>query len=216
MNHPFSCVIFDLDGTLLETLQDLTDCTNWALARQGWPTHTVAQVRGFVGNGLYKLIERAVPAGTPPALVDQAFAQFKPYYVAHCMDASRPYDGIIAMLTQLHSRGIATALVTNKAQTATDLLYERFFKDVITVAVGQQPGLALKPARDEVDKALALLKADPENAIYVGDSEVDKQTADNAGLPCALCAWGFRGRPFIDELKPLAILDRPSDVMRLV
>lgn len=213
MTNNYETIVFDLDGTLLDTLTDLMNSTNWLMKEYGWPVHTYNQICSYVGNGLYKLIERAVPKDTPKAILDEGFGRFKEYYVAHCMDETRPYNGIVEMLKQVKQAGIRTALVTNKAQAATDLLYDRYFKGLIEVAIGQQNGMAIKPAPDEVDLALAKLGVSKQSAIYIGDSEVDKQTADNAQLPCALCAWGFRGRPFIDELKPKYIIDQPQDLL---
>ncbi len=213
MNWRYQTIVFDLDGTLLDTLTDLRSSTNWLMEKYGWPVHSMDAIKSFVGNGLYKLIQRAAPAGVAKGQLDEAFGQFKDYYLLHCMDATKPYDGIVETLQQIKQMGIATALVTNKAQPATDKLYDLYFKDCIGKAVGQSEGMAIKPAPDEVNYALDLLKADRRQAIYIGDSEVDKQTADNSGLPVALCSWGFRGRPFIDELHPDYILDAPHDLI---
>ena len=192
-------VVFDLDGTLLNTLDDLADATNYALRHNGMPERTVDEVRMFVGNGVRRLIEQAVPAGTDGTLFEKTFADFKAYYVRHCQDKTCLYDGIEEMLKVLHNRGLKLAIVSNKLQAGVDELYERYFKDSVQVAVGEREGVARKPAPDMVRFALDSLGVSAAEAVYVGDSDVDLATARNSGLPCISVLWGFRNRAFLES-----------------
>ena len=190
----YKTVIFDLDGTLLNTLGDLAASTNAALAAFGMPARTVDEVRRFVGNGIGLLIRRAVPAGTPEDLIARVLDAFKTHYAAHALDTTALYPQAAAVLEGLHRAGVQTAVVSNKADFAVQILHENFFRDRIACSIGERPGCRRKPEPDLVELALSLLGADRETAVYVGDSEVDAQTAKNAGLACVLVDWGFRDR----------------------
>ncbi len=192
-------VIFDLDGTLLNTLEDLTDATNAALRKHGKPERSIAEVRRFVGNGVRLLIERAVPVGTSDAETDEIFADFKEHYALHCNDKTKPYDGVLEVMKQLKEAGYRTAIVSNKIDSAVKELSEIYFKGLADVAIGERPGVARKPAADMVEIALKELGAQKAESVYVGDSEVDYATAVNSGLPCISVLWGFRDRDFLEE-----------------
>lgn len=189
--------IFDLDGTLLDTLQDLKASTNHALHSHGLPERTTEEVRQFVGNGVRKLIERAVPENTPQEVLEAVFADFRKHYMDHCLDATAPYPGIIDMLRRLKAQGKRMAIVSNKLDPAVKELNERFFKEYIDLAVGESDTVRRKPAPDMVNTILQTLGIAKEEMVYVGDSEVDLQTARNAGVGCISVLWGFRDKEIL-------------------
>ena len=192
-------VIFDLDGTLLDTLDDLADAVNWALKQEQLPRRTREEVRAFVGNGIRNLIERAVPAGTEAAQTDRVFAGFKARYAGHCADKTRPYPGILELLARLRAEGIRTAVVSNKADFAVQTLCRDYFPGLVDCAVGERAGIPKKPAPGSVQEVLRALKISREQAVYVGDSEVDVVTARNAGMDGILVLWGFRDRQTLER-----------------
>ena len=189
--------IFDLDGTLLDTLQDLKASTNHALRSHGLPERTTEEVRQFVGNGVRKLIERAVPENTPQEVLEAVFADFRKHYMDHCLDATAPYPGIIDMLRRLKAQGKRMAIVSNKLDPAVKELNERFFKEYIDLAVGESDTVRRKPAPDMVNTILQTLGITKEEMVYVGDSEVDLQTARNAEVGCISVLWGFRDKEIL-------------------
>ncbi|MBR0273981.1 MAG: HAD-IIIA family hydrolase [Bacteroidaceae bacterium] len=209
-------IVFDLDGTLLNTLEDLADATNWALRKNGMPERTVEEVRSFVGNGVRKLIERAVPDGEQHPLFEQTFDDFKRYYVVHCQDKTCLYDGVAEMLQALKAADYRLAIVSNKLQAGVDELYERYFKDTVAVAIGERPELQRKPAPDMVELALRELGVTKDEAVYVGDSDVDMQTARNSGLPCISVLWGFRDKAFLEAHGATCFAATPTDVVQLL
>ena len=211
----YSTVIFDLDGTLLNTLEDLTDSVNYALCSMNYPGRTIEEVRAFVGNGIKKLMERAVPEGTLESGVDKALDYFKEYYAKHNQDKTKPYDGVIELMSKLKARGIKMAIVSNKIHSGVIALRDEFFKD-IDVAIGDMPELNRKPAPDSCFLALRQLGSSVEEAVYVGDSDVDLETAKNAGLACISVLWGFRDKDFLVEKGATVFADTPEDVERLV
>lgn len=185
-------LIFDLDGTLLDTLEDLKDSTNYALEAFGYPLRTLEEVRAFVGNGLRMLIRRAVPAQTDEATVDAVLAEMKRHYSQNYHNKTKPYAGIPEMLEQLKAEGYPMAIVSNKADSVVSLLRRLYFDNLIPVAVGEIQGIARKPEPDLVYEGMKRLGVGRDNAVYIGDSEVDLQTAKNAALPCLSVTWGFR------------------------
>ena len=195
----YDYAIFDLDGTILYTLEDLKNSLNYALESHGCPARTLEEVRRFVGNGVRKLVERGAPAGTDPAELDRLYETFHEHYKSHDLDTTRPYEGIPELLERLRKAGVRLAVVSNKVDYAVKALCERFFPGQFDVAIGETPDVAKKPAPDMVEKALAALGADKGRAVYIGDSEVDVQTARNAGLDEIIVTWGFRSR---EELAP--------------
>lgn len=208
-------VIFDLDGTLLNTLEDLRDSVNVALVRNGLPERTLQEVRQFVGNGIHKLIERAVPEGASERVVEQVFHDFRSYYMEHCEDKTCVYPGIGELLAELKHREISMAIVSNKADGAVKGLAKRYFPE-ITVAIGEREGIARKPAPDSVFEAIRLLGVSREETLYVGDSDVDVATAGNAGLPCVAVTWGFREEAFLRSLNPAFAIRRPEELLELL
>ena len=209
-------VIFDLDGTLLYSLEDLKNATNAALESQNMPTCTLDQVRRYVGNGVRMLMVRAVPDGEKNPKFEETFAEFKKYYGEHCLDHTKPYPDIMHLLTELKARGVKTAIVSNKLDSAVKELDERFFRGYMTTAIGEMEGVAKKPAPDMVQKAMKILKTDTKKAIYVGDSEVDIQTAENTGLPCVSVMWGFRDAEFLRKNRAQVLIQRPLELLYLI
>lgn len=183
-------ILFDLDGTLLNTLEDLTDATNYALGRFGFPARTLAEVRRAVGNGAANQIRKSLPGGTPEEMVQQVLAVYKPYYTDHCQIKTRPYEGIIEVLEILKQK-YPVAIVSNKPDSAVKALCEEYFPGIY--ALGETPDCPRKPAADMVYTGMKAIGAD--RCVYVGDSEVDVLTAKNAGVPCLGVLWGFRDKP---------------------
>ena len=211
----YQTYIFDLDGTLLDTLGDLAASVNYAMRTHGMPEHSVDEVCRFVGNGVRRLMERAVPGGAAHPAFEAAFATFRRHYMEHSLDTTRPYEGIPEMLQELKRRGKHTAVVSNKFDAATKELCRHFFPDTIDVAVGEHEaeGIRKKPAPDTVMQALSQLGVGQEGAVYVGDSDVDIQTARNSGLPCISVLWGFRDREFLLAHGAETFVSQPSELL---
>lgn len=209
-------VIFDLDGTLLNTIEDLTDSVNAVCTQYGYPVYPVETIKSYVGNGIRKLIERAIPQGAENPQYEGVYESFCAYYQKHCRVKTRPYDGILTMLDTLKAQGIAVGIVSNKNHNAVVELRDTFFKDVIPAAIGQSDITRKKPAPDTVYEAMKQLGAQKETTVYIGDSEVDKQTADNAGLPCILVSWGFRERMALEKLGAWGIADTPQQILEKI
>ena len=211
----YNTYIFDLDGTLLDTLGDLAAATNYALRQHGMPEHSIDDVRRFVGNGVRKLMERAIPDGTHNPDFEATFATFRQYYMQHSLDTTQPYEGISETLAALKARGCRLAVVSNKMMAATQELCQHFFPDTIEVAIGENEaaGIRKKPAPDTVYAALDVLGEGKGNAVYVGDSDVDIQTAANAGLPCISVLWGFRDKAFLTENGAKTFISTPSELL---
>ena len=211
----YTTYIFDLDGTLLDTLDDLAASVNYALRTHGMPAHSTDDVRRFVGNGVRKLMERAVPDGVDNPLFEEAFATFRQHYMTHSLDTTRPYKGIPETLAALKARGCRLAVVSNKMMAATQSLCSHFFPDTIEVAIGEHEaeGIRKKPAPDTVIAALDALGVGKERAVYVGDSDVDIQTAANAGLPCISVLWGFRDKDFLIQHGAKTFISAPHELL---
>lgn len=195
----YELVIFDLDGTILDTLEDLTDSVNYALAKHGYPARTMEEVRQFVGDGLLMLVRRALKPETDEEITQTVLATLKAYYKEHCTDKTRPYEGIIELLRELKTAGYKLAVVSNKADYAVQILCGQYFENIFHMAVGEKEGVRKKPAPDSVNRVLEELQVSREKAVYVGDSEVDIETAKNAGMQAVLVDWGFREAAFLQE-----------------
>ena len=192
-------VIFDLDGTILDTLEDLTDSVNYALSVHGYPTRTIEEIRSFVGNGLLMLVRLAIAPETDEAIIQEVLATQKAYYKDHCADKTKPYEGVLELLAKLRAEGYKTAVVSNKADYAVQILCEQYFNSLFDLTVGERENVRKKPAPDSVNMVLKELDIDRENAVYVGDSEVDIETAKNANMKAVLVNWGFRDEAFLRE-----------------
>lgn len=209
-------IVFDLDGTLLDTLTDLAASTNYALRSCGMPEHSIDDVRRFVGNGVRMLMTRAVPDGESNPRFDEAFSVFRQHYMQHCLDTTCPYPGIMEALARLKEKGMMLAIVSNKMQAATEELRQHFFSQYIDVAIGESAAIRKKPAPDTVNEALRLLGISHEEAIYVGDSDVDIDTARAAMMPCTSVLWGFRDRQFLLNHGATRLLSSPEELLSLV
>lgn len=209
-------VIFDLDGTLLNTLEDLTDAVNAALAHAGKPLRSIGEVRRFLGNGVQNLMMLAAETELQDPGFSALTEQFRSYYAAHCQEKTAPYAGIPEVLQQLKDKGIQLAIVSNKFDRAVKLLRDAYFSPYIAVAIGEQAGVRKKPAPDTVLAALEALGRTAEEAVYVGDSEVDLQTAKNAGMPCIAVTWGFRDASELQKLGAAYLADTPQQLLALL
>ena len=211
-------IIFDLDGTLLNTIADLASATNHALAANGYPQHATEEYRFFVGNGINKLFERALPDGekteTNVLRIRQSFIH---YYDVHCADLTRPYPGIPELLNTLQQKGIQIAVASNKYQRATGKLIPHFFPDIrFTAILGQREWIPRKPDPQIVHEIIKLAGVQPEDVLYVGDSNVDMQTALHAKVDGIGVTWGFRPRTELEEGHPFAIIDKASDLLAYI
>lgn len=187
----YQTVLFDLDGTLLDTLGDLRSAVNFALEKHGFAPRTLPEIRSFVGNGVKKLVERALPQGTAPAIVEACLADFTAEYDAHMNVLTKPYDGLVDLLRALKAQGVKTAVVSNKYDSAAKALVQAHFGDLIDFTIGTLENVPTKPAPDTARMAMAALEADAARTAYVGDSGVDCKTAAAAGLPFFGVCWGF-------------------------
>lgn len=213
MTKHYKAAIFDLDGTLIDSLQDLWLSVNHALGQMGFPKRSIDEVRQFVGNGVGKLVQRAVPEGTEEALTEQCLQLFKQHYVEHCREHTAPYEGIIPLLRALRRQGIRTAIVSNKLQSGVTELADEHFQGLIDVAIGEREGIRRKPAPDMVDLAVRQLGMEKADCLYMGDSDVDVQTAVNAGLDCVAVLWGFRSRDVLLRAGATQFVGHPAELL---
>lgn len=212
----YSAVIFDMDGTILDTLDDLADAMNYVLRLNNMPVRTTGEIRRFVGNGVRKLIERAVPEETAVSVKENVYGEFSSYYSKHCADRTKPYDGIKEMLFCVRNAGIKTAVVSNKDDYAVQTLARVYFPALFDAVVGVREGIKKKPAPDTVFEVMTRLDVTKEQCVYIGDSEVDIETAQNAGIPCISVSWGFKGRDFLEEHNALKIVDTISELENII
>ena len=215
-NKKYDAVIFDLDGTLLNTLEDLMDSVNFALKRLGMPERSYEEIRHFVGNGVQCLMERSVPDGKENPKFEEAFRLFRDYYGVHCNDKTGLYPGITALLKALKEENFQMAIVSNKYYEGVQRLREQYFKDYLTVAIGEKEGIRKKPAPDTVLTALGELGISRKRAVYVGDSEVDIATAANTGMDCIVVEWGFRTKQEQEEAGGRVFVKEPMEILKLL
>ena len=209
-------VVFDLDGTLLDTLGDLAGSVNYALRKHGLRECSLQEVRSFLGNGIVRLMQNAVKNAVEGVAFEEVFQTFRSHYLEHCLDTTQPYPGILPMMEKLREAGVKMAIVSNKLHPAVQELSRRFFAELVTSAVGESETVRRKPNPDGVLRALKEMGSRPEEAVYVGDSEVDWETARNAGLRCALVCWGFRDEEFLRTLPgTFAYAQSPDDLLSL-
>ncbi len=212
----YKLAVFDMDGTILDTLEDLKDSTNFALEKCGYPTRTYDEVRRFVGNGIRKLIERAVPEGLTVEQIDRVHEVFTEHYKVHCADKTKAYDGIKPLLEKLRASGVNTAVVSNKADYGVQERCKEYFDGLFDYAVGEREGIRRKPAPDSVNEALRVLGMSKSEAVYIGDSDVDFETAKNAELPCISVLWGFRDEEFLREKGATLFVHDPAEIYDIV
>ncbi len=212
----YKTILFDFDGTLLYTLKDLADATNYAISKHGYATHSEDAVERFVGNGVNMLVARALPLGFDTPGYEDIMEDFRAYYAAHCSDNTRPYEGVLEALRTLKAQGRKLAIVTNKYQAAAEELRKEFFAESIDIIVGDHESRRRKPEPDAVLEALRLLDAEAEGAVYVGDTEVDMATAANSGLDFVAVAWGYRDYEELEEMKIPVIARTAQELVQLL
>ena len=216
LNHKYKLVIFDLDGTILNTLEDLADSLNAVFRMHALPERTIDEVRRFVGNGIRNLIIRAVPEGSGEEIIEKAYQDFVVYYKAHCAEKTAPYAGIPKLLSELKAAGYKTAVVSNKGDFAVQELCVQYFPGMFDMAAGEKEGVRRKPAPDAVNHVLKTLGIAREDAVYVGDSDVDIATAQNSEMDAVIVDWGFRDRAFLMEHGAKVIVSTPEELMTLL
>lgn len=218
-------IVFDLDGTLMDTLEDISNSVNYALQELGLPQRTIDEIRTFVGNGVKELLIGALRVSTKEVgvsysddLLQRSLTLFRSHYTVHCQDCTKPYDGIVEMLEQLQEAGFSMAIVSNKPQREVSILHNSHFKQWITVAYGENEALGIrrKPFPDMVIKAIADLGGDKEHTVYVGDSETDYATAVNSSVDCISVLWGFRTEERLRQCGATVFAHSPSDVVSLL
>ena len=212
----YKAVLFDMDGTLLDTLEDLCDSTNHALAQMGYPLRGIEEIRRFIGNGAEKQIRRAVPEGTSEGKIMETLAAFRAYYQDHCQIKTKVYDGLLDVLSELKEKGVKMAVVSNKPDAAVKKLSREYFGDRLDYAIGPSDGVRCKPYPDMAETALKALGIAKKDAVFVGDSEVDVQTGLNAGLDVIAVSWGFRSREVVIEAGAKIIADDASELEKLI
>ena len=212
----YKAVLFDMDGTLLDTLEDLCDSTNHALAQMGYPLRGIEEIRRFIGNGAEKQIRRAVPEGTSEGKIMETLAAFRAYYQDHCQIKTKVYDGLLDVLSELKEKGVKMAVVSNKPDAAVKKLSREYFGDRLDYAIGPSDGVRCKPYPDMAETALKALGIAKKDAVFVGDSEVDVQTGLNAGLDVIAVSWGFRSRKVVIEAGASKIADNASELEKLI
>ncbi len=212
----YQLVIFDLDGTILNTLEDLKNAANYALSQNSFPERTTDEIRRFVGNGIRKLIERAVPTGTDEEAIVKVHEKFTEFYKAHCSDNTKPYEGIEDMLEALRKAGCLTAVVSNKADYAVQELCREYFPGLFDCVAGERQGIRKKPAPDTVNAILAKLDISPDKAVYIGDSDVDVMTAANAHMDIIAVDWGFRDRQCLTASGAKVIVSTPKEALEII
>lgn len=209
-------VIFDMDGTLLDTLEDLKDAVNEGLSVKGYPARSLEEIRQFVGNGVGVLLRNAVPEGTSEADMEVCLEAFKAHYAKHWQDKTKPYDGILQLLADLKASGKKTAVISNKYDEPVVQLCKDYFPELFDAARGERAGVPRKPAPDGIYSILEELGSVKEHAVYVGDSEVDMETAKNAGLVSVGVTWGFRDRELLEEKGADYIIESPAQLLEIV
>ncbi len=209
-------VIFDLDGTLLNSLGDLHACFNHAIKSFGYPERSLEEIKSYVGNGIKKAIERALPNPIDDSNLNKIVDYFRIYYREHMLEFTQPYDGVIEMLEELTKKGYKLAVVSNKYHDAVEMLTQNYFGKYIKLGIGEGYGIRKKPEIDGVLTAIDKLGAKIENAIYVGDSDVDIKTAQNANIPCISVTWGFREKDFLIEKGAKIFAERPKEIIEII
>ncbi len=212
----YKAVIFDMDGTILDTLDDLAGSVNHSLSLYGYPQRSRDEIRSFLGNGMVRLTHLSVPEGITKEQEDAVLNEHKRYYPLHSCDMTRPYEGIVDHLRSLKDHGIKTAVVSNKSDSNVKALVSRFFYGLFDVSIGSLEGVARKPAPDMVNMALDALHVSKEDAVYIGDSEVDLKTAENSSLPMITVTWGFRDKDHLIHNGASNFSEKPEDILRLI
>ena len=212
----YQAVLFDMDGTVLDTLDDLCDSINHSLAEFSLPQVSREHVRQCLGNGAAFLVSHSIPAGSSPELVADVLAFYKPWYDAHCLIKTAPYEGILPMMQSLKEQGLRLAIISNKPDRAVQELSDAFFPGLLELSVGESPSVRRKPAPDTVLTAASQIGLSVDKCVYVGDSEVDLQTARNAGMDCISVTWGFRDEAQLIEAGASVLVRTPEELESLL
>ncbi len=210
----YKVAIFDMDGTILNTLEDLADAMNYCLKEHGMQERSLNEIKSFVGNGIRRLVDQAVPNGTDTGSIDEIYASFLQYYKDHCAVKTRPYDGIKEVLKKLKDEGLLTAVVSNKADYAVKKLCNEYFDGLFDCSAGDREGIRRKPYPDSVLLVMEHFKASPKEVVYIGDSEVDYQTAHNAGIDVIMVGWGFREEDYLRSIGAEKIVHKPDEILK--
>ncbi len=212
----YETIIFDLDGTLLNTLDDLTNAVNYALKIHDFPLHTLEDIRNFIGNGTRMLIKRSLPHDVNNELYEVVYKDFLDYYTKHSFDYTRPYNNIVCLLTKLKTLGYKIAIISNKNDNVTNAMQKKYFPNLIDIAIGTKNFSKVKPNPESTLQVIKTLKSTKQKSIFVGDSEVDIQTAKNAGISCISVSWGFRSKTFLLDHNAEIIIDNPLELLNLI
>ena len=212
----YETILFDMDGTILDTLEDLKDAVNFVMRQNNEPEHSLEEIRSFVGNGMKKLMIRSIPGGEENPTFEKQFKEYQDYYPPHSKIKTKPYDGILEFMKECKARGVKLAVVSNKQQPAVTELAEYYFKNLFDAAIGDGEGRKVKPAPDAPFEAMKRIGANPKTTLYVGDSDVDAKTAENANLDCVLVTWGFRERELLEKQKHIAIIDSVNELYQFI
>ncbi len=212
--NKYSTIIWDMDGTLIDTLDDLTDSVNAALKEFQLPARTRIEIRSFIGNGVLRLLELSVPGGKEHPQFDAIFTFFNNHYAMNCRNKTKPYERLAELLRELKSQGYRLAIVSNKIDNALKELAELHFKDTMEVVIGDSEGIRRKPYPDKVFAALQQMNVNRESAVYIGDTEVDIETAKNAGVDYICVSWGFRDKQELQAAGATIIVDAPEELAR--
>jgi len=208
--------IFDLDGTILNTIDDIANSVNYALQLNSMPIHTTDEITSYVGNGVMMLIKRALPKNADEEIIKKVYDDFNEHYRIHNNDLTAPYNKIPETIQTLRNAGVKTAVISNKIDYGVKALCKQYFDGMFDFAVGERQGIAKKPSPDSVNEVLNLLDISPDNAVFIGDSEVDIETAENAGLDCISVSWGFKDKEFLKSNGAKIIIDKPEQLLKLI
>lgn len=211
----YKAYLFDLDGTLLNSLDDLAQAVNYALCTHNLPMRSLTEIKKILGNGVKKLIADAVPPKTDEGCYDKVLKTFRSYYINHCMDNTVPYDGVLNVLRDLKEKGAKLCIISNKPDNAVQELYRRFFSEYMDYAVGESEDVRRKPWPDGILKAMNQVKVSPKDAVYIGDSEVDIETAQRAQIDCISVTWGFRDKDFLEAVGATKMIGTPLELLKI-
>jgi len=209
----YNTIIFDLDGTLLDTMEDLTDSVNFALSKHGLPQKKVSETVHYVGNGVGRLVELSLDGGRENPLFADVLGEFRKHYSVNCCNKTRPYPGITEMLSAVKEKGIGTAVISNKYDAAVKEICRRYFGGLISFTAGERQGVPRKPAPDMIYRVLAELGAEKSGTVFVGDSDVDFKTSVNAGMDCVSVLWGFRSRAELEAAGASRFISAPAELL---
>lgn len=212
----YKLVMFDLDGTVLNTINDLANSMNYVLSKYNMPLHSIEEIKQYLGNGIRRLVELSVKENTSNEEIEKVYHDFLAYYEVHSLDETKPYDGIIQLLTKLKKKGCILAMISNKADIVVQQLANRFFNGIFDYVVGEKNNIRKKPYPDSVIEVMKKYEISNQNAIYIGDTEVDSLTAINAKIDCIIVTWGFRKKEYLETLKKTFLVNQVDEIYKIV